>query len=153
MPSVQLDGPRLFGDNGGEFSFGKLRVGASHAVEFTLKNDGIIPATVRYEAQSTSPHFSVLCPRSLPLEPKARHTFQVKFHPQEQGELSFPVRISTLHNPYEDARIAFQGEGYSDAVAWDLRDAPPAPQAADGKAQGESLQHGFSSKVVNYAAN
>ena len=80
------------------YDFGKLRIGKTQVVEFSLANQGVIPATARCEAWWTgkrcfwnpsgaaascpqqskwpedltpNPHFTVSCARSIPLEPKA----------------------------------------------------------------------------------
>eukprot|EP00928_Gymnodinium_smaydae_P044401 TRINITY_DN29620_c0_g4_i1.p1 TRINITY_DN29620_c0_g4~~TRINITY_DN29620_c0_g4_i1.p1 ORF type:complete len:3072 (+),score=826.41 TRINITY_DN29620_c0_g4_i1:896-10111(+) len=119
VPTVSLVSPAVFGDSGGECRFGNLPVGRTHTIDFTLQNGGIVPATARLECKS-SPHFTMACARSLPLEPKARQTFQIRFHPQEVGDLSVPLRLYTLMNPFEDSTINLVGTGFSEDVAWDL---------------------------------
>jgi len=126
VPTVSIDGPPVFGDTGGECNFGRLSVGQSHTIDFMLRNNGIIPATARCEYKA-SPHFTVICPKTVPLEPKASHPLQVRFHPRESGDFNVPVRIHTLYNQFEDTTIQFKGEGYIDEVSWDLQDVPRAP--------------------------
>ena len=53
------------------YDFGKGRVGKRHLVEFTLYNQGEVPATARFELTSSSSSFSLSCPRRMTLEPKA----------------------------------------------------------------------------------
>lgn len=119
MPSIALSGPTVFGDQGGQYDFGKGRVGKRHQVEFTLYNQGDIPATARFELAANS-NFSLSCPRRITLEPKASQKFQVLFCPMEKGDLSTSLRLQTMQNPYEDTRVAFVGQGYVEEIAWEL---------------------------------
>jgi hydrocephalus-inducing protein len=121
VPTVSLDGPPIFGDTGGDCQFGKLRVGQTHTVDFVLRNDGIIPATARCDYKP-SKHFSIICPKSVPLEPTASHPLQVQFTPQETGTFQTSLHLYTLNNQFEDTTIQVSGEGYMDAVLWDLQD-------------------------------
>ncbi|CAK0825377.1 unnamed protein product [Prorocentrum cordatum] len=122
VPTISLGGPPLSGDTGSELHVGRLQAGKTHSVDFVLTNDGVIPATARCDYPSSA-HFTVGCPRTLTLEPKAQHPFQVHFHPTEAGNFKIPLRLSTLHNPYEDRTINVEFSGCKDAVAWELPDA------------------------------
>lgn len=119
MPSIALSGPTVFGDNGGQYDFGKGRVGKRHLVEFTLYNQGEVPATARFELTAKS-SFSLSCPRRTTLDPKASQKFQVLFCPMERGDLTASLRLQTMQNPYEDTRVTFVGHGYVEEVAWEL---------------------------------
>eukprot|EP00930_Biecheleria_cincta_P015308 TRINITY_DN12810_c0_g1_i1.p1 TRINITY_DN12810_c0_g1~~TRINITY_DN12810_c0_g1_i1.p1 ORF type:complete len:5041 (+),score=1000.88 TRINITY_DN12810_c0_g1_i1:126-15248(+) len=121
VPSVSLEGPRLFGDEGGELVMGKLTLGRSHEVRMALRNDGLLPATVRVDYKP-SPHFTVACPSSVALKKGERRTFQVRFHPLQVGPVQTSLNIRTLGNPYEDVAIQLMGEGYSNAICWELTD-------------------------------
>ena len=35
------------------------------------------------------------------------------------GQFSAPIRITTVHNPFEDATVRLAGIGYFDEVSWD----------------------------------
>ncbi|CAK8990089.1 unnamed protein product [Durusdinium trenchii] len=119
MPSIALSGPTIFGDSGGQYDFGRGRIGKRQSVEFTLYNQGDIPAAARFEL-SQSPHFTLSCPRRITLEPKASQKFQVFFSPTELGDLSSSLQLQTAQNPYEDARVTFVGQGYKEEVSWEL---------------------------------
>ncbi|CAJ1447961.1 unnamed protein product [Effrenium voratum] len=119
VPSISINGPTIFGDSGAQYDFGKLRIGKKQTVEFSLYNQGQIPATARCELTPNS-HFTVSCPRSIPLEPKATQKFQVVFRPSEPGALSTSLRLHTLHNSFEDTRVTFAGQGYVEDVCWEL---------------------------------
>lgn len=119
VPSVSLQGPPLFGDEGGELQMGKLALGRSHAVSMTLRNDGLLPATARVDF-TRSRHFTVTCPSSVHLTRGQTETFEVRFHPCAEGPQKSDFSIRTLGNPYEDVHIQLEGEGYSDDISWDL---------------------------------
>eukprot|EP00931_Biecheleriopsis_adriatica_P045665 TRINITY_DN2614_c0_g1_i1.p1 TRINITY_DN2614_c0_g1~~TRINITY_DN2614_c0_g1_i1.p1 ORF type:complete len:5069 (-),score=1280.39 TRINITY_DN2614_c0_g1_i1:105-14627(-) len=119
VPSVSLQGPRIFGDEGGELAMGKLALGKSYEVKMTLRNDGLLSATVRVE-HTPSPHFTVACPSGVSLSKGEQRTFQVRFHPRTVGKVQTDLNIRTLGNPFEDVKIQLEGEGYSNEVCWDL---------------------------------
>jgi hypothetical protein len=119
VPSISLTGPPVFGDEGGELSFGKLSVGRSHEVRMALRNDGMLPATARVDWKSNA-NFTVTCPSSVPLNRGESKPFQVQFHPVRKGDLDAELHIRTLGNPFEDVQIKLIGSGYSDEVGWDL---------------------------------
>jgi hypothetical protein len=123
VPSVSIQGPRLFGDEGGELQMGKLAVGRSHEVRMALRNNGLLPATVRVDSKA-SEHFTVACPGSVSLSTGEQRTFQVRFHPRAAGQMKTELNIRTVGNPFEDysgpRALKLAGEGYSDAVCWDL---------------------------------
>jgi len=119
VPSISLQGPPLFGDEGGELNMGKLALGRSHEVHMTLRNDGLLPATARID-WLRSRHFTVTCPASVNLSRGQTQSFDVRFHPFTEGEQKAEFSIRTLGNPYEDVHIQLTGEGYSDDVSWDL---------------------------------
>ncbi|CAE7771407.1 Hydin [Symbiodinium pilosum] len=134
VPSISMTGPTLFGDDGGQYDFGKLRMGKSQMVEFTLANQGVIPATARCDL-TPNPHFNVSCARSIPLEPKASKKFQVSFCPAETGSHQTTLKLHTLHNSFEDMKVTFVGHGYVEDVCWEL---PPSDSPAEGAAQDDS---------------
>ncbi|CAE6909288.1 unnamed protein product [Symbiodinium natans] len=119
VPSVSLQGPRLFGDEGGELAMGKLSLGRTNEVQMALRNDGLLPATVRIE-HAQSPNFTVACPSSVSLNKGEGRNFQVRFHPKAIGKVESDLGIRTLGNPFEDVTIQLQGEGFSSEVCWEL---------------------------------
>ncbi|CAK9065536.1 Hydrocephalus-inducing protein homolog, partial [Durusdinium trenchii] len=119
VPSVSLQGPRLFGDEGGELDMGKLALFRSNEVQMGLRNDGLLPATVRVDF-TPSQHFTVACPSSVSLNKGESRKFQVRFHPHAVGKVVSDLGIRTLGNPFEDVTIQLQGEGHSSEVCWDL---------------------------------
>jgi len=143
VPSVSIQGPRLFGDEGGELRLGKLAVGRSHEVKMALRNDGLLPATVRVEVKKPSVHFTLACRPSVTLGRGEQRTFQVRFHPRAVGAWEADLSIRTLGNEaFEDVTIQLTGEGYSDEVSWDLtevrRPAGPAGARSDEEPSLES---------------
>lgn len=119
VPSVSLQGPRIFGDEGGELDMGKLPLFRSNEVQMGLRNDGLLPATVRVDF-SPSQHFTVACSSSVALNKGESRKFQVRFHPHSVGKVMADLGIRTLGNPFEDVTIQLQGEGHSSEVCWDL---------------------------------
>ncbi|CAK0791292.1 unnamed protein product [Prorocentrum cordatum] len=140
LPSVNLVGPVLVGDNGvSALQMGSLTVGKRHEVRMALRNSGLLPATVRVDLAST-PHFTVACPYSVSLDKGEEHTFSVCFHPAQPGPAKTELNIRTLGNPFEDysgpRAIQVLGEGFSDQVAWDLHEANVAQaRPAEGLSQ------------------
>jgi hydrocephalus-inducing protein len=143
MPSVNLVGPVLVGDDGvSTLQMGSLTVSKRHEVRMALRNSGLLPATVRVDLAPT-PHFTVACPYSIPLDKGEEHTFSVCFHPTQPGPAKAELNIRTLGNPFEDysgpRAIQVTGEGFSDQIAWDLHEVklPHAAQAqlAEGLSQ------------------
>ena len=61
----------LYQPQASRYDFGKGRVGKRHLVEFTLYNQGEVPATARFELTAKS-SFSLSCPRRTTLDPKAQ---------------------------------------------------------------------------------
>ncbi|CAD7939993.1 unnamed protein product [Amoebophrya sp. A120] len=135
VPSITLEGVDALTD--GQFDFGKLQLGREHQIQFRLQNDGIIPATARCEilneegiaVTDTIPHFSVICPSTINLEPGKDYQFTAKFHPCDisppDDGVQLPYflqkfRVYTIHNPFEDVTLALKGEGYVQEVCWDL---------------------------------
>ncbi|CAE8631652.1 unnamed protein product [Polarella glacialis] len=131
VPSISLQGPRLFGDEGGELVMGKLTLGKTHEVRMTLRNGGLLPATARVECMR-SEHFTVTCASTVALNKGEQRTFQVRFHPRSVGKVQTDLRIRTLGNPFEDVVIQLKGEGHSAEVCWDLAEArlPPIRTSA-----------------------
>eukprot|EP00397_Hematodinium_sp_SG-2012_P000030 GEMP01000030.1.p1 GENE.GEMP01000030.1~~GEMP01000030.1.p1 ORF type:complete len:4608 (+),score=1069.56 GEMP01000030.1:10-13833(+) len=124
VPSISIEGPMTFLQEGVGMQFGKLQLGyRPRSVEIQLRNDGIVPATARIDAQQTR-HFSIACTSSIPLEPKETHRFRVTFQPKSEGEFTSNLRIYTLYNPFEDTTFKLMGEGYIDDVSWDFQDVP-----------------------------
>jgi hydrocephalus-inducing protein len=128
VPSVSLQGPPLFGDDGGELKMGTLALGRSHEVRLGLRNDGLLPATVRVEP-SPSPHFNVACASSLHLPREGEQFFTIRFQPRQVGPVFGYLSIRTLGNPFEDVQIKLTGEGYQDDVQWDLTEVQSLAEA------------------------
>ncbi|CAD7931174.1 unnamed protein product [Amoebophrya sp. A25] len=127
VPSITLEGVDAMTD--GKFDFGKLQLGREHAIQFRLQNDGIIPATARLEilneegeaVTDTVPHFSLICPSTVNLDPGKDYSFSAKFHPcHVGGPYTQQFRVYTMHNPFEDVKLALEGEGFVQDVCWEL---------------------------------
>jgi len=61
--------------------------------------------------------------------------FHCKFHPCTVGEFNQKFRLFTLHNSFEDITIGLKGEGYVQAVCWELY-----PEEGSGDMAGDILR-------------
>jgi hypothetical protein len=56
---------------------------------------------------------------SCTITPKSYQAFEVKFAPKNAKVENAVLTFSTMGNQYEQHRITFHGEGYSESIAFD----------------------------------
>jgi hypothetical protein len=123
VPSVSLQGPRLFGDEGGELKLGKLPLGKSHEVAMALRNDSLLSAKVRVDHNATSA-FSVSCPAMVHLNRGESRSLKASFHLRALGEWNSDSTIRSvemacfepeLANNHSDSECIMIHSGFASA--------------------------------------
>ena len=77
MPTIKVDSPKEFADERTLLlKFPKTRIGKSRTQSISLKNDGSIPATAKFELTHND-HFKFIDNNSMSLTPKSYGVFNV----------------------------------------------------------------------------
>ena len=122
LPTIVLDQPQEFGEDGSAIlRFKKTRISKYSTNVISLKNDGTVAATVKFEPISNE-FFSYSCPTTAIIQPKSYQTFEMKFEPKSVNIEKATLLYKTLFNPYENPRITFIGEGYFESIYFDNLD-------------------------------
>ena len=96
----------------------KTRVGKASTQQISLKNDGSIPATAKFEL-TPSDNFRFLDNTSVSLNPKTYSTFSIEFKPLEVGNKNWDISATTLLNQFETMRFKIQGEAYFEDILFE----------------------------------
>ncbi|EGR29178.1 hypothetical protein IMG5_161280 [Ichthyophthirius multifiliis] len=116
LPTIKLEKPKeYFNDQTPMLKFPKVRIDKSCILPIIIKNDGKIPATVKWDLISNE-NFKFLDQNSYTLTPKSYKTFNISFCPKEQGIKQWQIQLQTLLNPYEITKFMIQGEGYYEDI-------------------------------------
>ena len=83
-----------------------------------LKNEGAVPATVRFEALKLEA-FSFLGPANATIMSKSYQSFDIQFEPKEPVQEKYVLNFNTLHNPYECHKVQIMGEGYIEHLTFE----------------------------------
>jgi hydrocephalus-inducing protein len=83
-----------------------------------LKNDGLIPATIKFDL-SQQDGFRFLSTNTLTISPKSYSTFRIDFQPTTPGQKQWLINYETLLNQYENNRIMVQGEAYQEDLIFE----------------------------------
>lgn len=85
MPTIKLEKPKeWFNESTPLLKFPKVRIDKACVLPITLKNDGQVPATVKWDL-ITNENFRFLDQNSYTLTPKTYKTFNIEFKPREAG--------------------------------------------------------------------
>ena len=118
LPTVKVEKPREFIDERTlSLKFPKTRLGKTCILPVVMKNDGAIPASVKWELPPNE-NFRMEN-TSLTLGPKSYGTFNVEFRPTEAGPKVWEVNAQTLLNQYETTKIRVQGEGFLEEILFE----------------------------------
>ena len=119
MPTLKLDKPKEWiNENTPILRFPKTRLGKRVVETIVIKNDGLIPATVKFDS-TPDQHFKLLSQSSYTLTPKTNQSFQVEFTPSTVGENKWELFFSTLLNPYEQTKIEIRGECFFEGITFE----------------------------------
>ena len=98
--------------------FKKTRVGKRSIAGFNVKNEGLVPATIKFD--NLPKHtFVFLGAFTATLDPKTSRNFEFEFFPEEAGKMKHDIKMQTIHNPYENPFIQLEGEGYTEDVSYE----------------------------------
>ena len=118
LPTLKLDKPKEILDGVPVLRFPRTRVDKTSINSLILKNDGQVPATVKFEV-APNENFRFAGQISFSLLPKTNQTFNVEFKPKSQGAKNWQVSMQTLNNPYELTKVAILGEGFYEDVTFE----------------------------------
>lgn len=119
LPTLLLDSPNVFSDDGTPIlKFNKTRINKYATANIVLKNDGVVPATVKFD-NFNNPAFSFNCSTTSTIQPKNYMSFEMKFEPKSVGIEKYTINYKTLYNPYENPRLILTGEGYFEAISFE----------------------------------
>lgn len=118
LPSLSQMGAVIGDDGKSHIKFTKTRVGKKSKAELNLMNNGLVPATVRFEMPYHK-HFKLVDSSATTLQPKTSMKFVLEFQPDSVGSSTHEIKMSTLHNPYENVSIVLQGEGYQEDIMFE----------------------------------
>ena len=121
LPHVVVDSPSVRTKTGAVLlKFRKLLCGLQQTIPVILRNDGILPAKVKFEWVSPENHefhcddvdtFHTV----YPLESK---TVQVTFAPKSVRKYEADLKVRTLDNSFEDVNIQLVGESFNEEFAF-----------------------------------
>jgi len=93
-------------------------MGKTSSNHIVLKNDGTVPATVKFE-QISSDFFRLESSSTATIQPKNYQSFEIKFDPKTDKVEKAIVQYKTLHNPYEAPKIILMGEGFFEPTSFE----------------------------------
>jgi hydrocephalus-inducing protein len=95
LPTLKIEKPREFFDERTYIlKFPKTRVDKSLILPVLLKNDGMVPATCRFDLNPNE-NFRFLKESSYTLAPKTYHSFEVEFMPKSSGPKQWTIGVQT----------------------------------------------------------
>ena len=130
LPHVTVLAPTARTDEGlPVLAFPKLLVGRTHRLPLTLRNEGVLPATVSISQLVTPGPFSCnACGQSISMPAMGEETVEIIFKPVAAGEVASSINLTVHQNDFEDVALQLRGEGNLQQVAFD--DLPPPPESA-----------------------
>jgi len=119
LPTIVLEQPQEYNDDGSAIlRFKKTRLGKFNNNQIQLKNDGTVPATVKFD-QILNECFAFCNPTTATIQPKNYQTFDIKFEPKSAIQEKAILTYKTLFNPYESPKIVLLGEGYFESISFE----------------------------------
>ena len=118
LPTLKLEKPKELQEGLPILKFPRTRVEKSMVSSILLKNDGQVPATVKFDL-SPNENYRFAGQVSCSLLPKTSQTFNVEFKPKTQGNKPWSIAMQTLNNPYEISKILVSGEGFYEDVTFE----------------------------------
>ena len=118
LPTLKLEKPKEYLDGFPVLKFPRTRVDKSSISSIILKNDGQVPATVKFEV-SPNENYKFAGQISFSLLPKTSQTFNIEFKPKSQGNKPWMISMQTINNPYEMTKISVNGEGFYEDVTFE----------------------------------
>ena len=119
LPTLKIDKPNEFMDGVPVLRFPKTRLGKTQLRSIMLKNDGQIPATVKFEFPQGNEHFRFLDQNTFTVSQKSYQSFNVEFRPRAVGKQEWSLFAETDRNKYERAQIKVVGEGFQEDLVFE----------------------------------
>ncbi|RLN87341.1 hypothetical protein BBJ28_00008070 [Nothophytophthora sp. Chile5] len=101
--------------------FGRIQVSKGKDTRLTLRNDGILPATVLFFLQPNLNFLFALGNGSVVVPPKATETLTVQFRPQkihEEPTVS-QLKITVQNNAFDETTVKLSGVGYREDLIFE----------------------------------
>ena len=92
MPTLKLEKPKDYlNEQTALLKFNKVRISKDATLPIVLKNDGQVPASVKWDL-TTNENFRFLDQNSMTLTPKTYATFNIEFKPREPGVKQWQIQ-------------------------------------------------------------
>jgi hydrocephalus-inducing protein len=102
LPSLQVAKPDEFeADGTPALKFRRTRIGKHNYLQIVLKNEGQVPATVRFDAITNEAFSFEGSSMNHTIMSKANHAFDIKFIPRKVGNERFVLTFQTQNNNFE----------------------------------------------------
>jgi hydrocephalus-inducing protein len=98
--------------------FKKTRIGRECILPITLKNEGQVPATARFDA-ITNEVFSFEGNMNQTITQKQFHAFDIRFLPKSVQQEKFMLTFSTMNNVFEQHKVLLVGEGFNETITFE----------------------------------
>ena len=76
-----------------------------------LKNEGYVPATVKFEPV-THQDLTFVGPTTATINPKQYQSFEIGLRASTLESIKYQLDFTTLHNPYEQHKVIITGQGF-----------------------------------------
>ena len=117
LPTLLLESPNDYDNDGNPIlKFKRTRLNKSAMGQIVLKNEGVVPATVKFEPL-VHDCFSFESSTTATIQPKKYQAFDVKFNPHHEKTEKAVIQYQTMFNPYEKPKLNVIGEGYFEPVS------------------------------------
>jgi hydrocephalus-inducing protein len=122
MPCIAIEAPTERSAEGAlQVAFGKVHVDRKRSAPFTIRNNGVMPATCLFEVTGDDSFDFAAKGASVNLEPGASKELPITFAPkvvgEEDGAKVGTIKVSVLNNPFDMYTLDLTGSTYAcDAV-------------------------------------
>ena len=145
LPTLQVEKPdQLEADGTPMLKFKKTRIGKDAILPITLKNEGQVAATARFDA-ITNEQFTFEGNMNQMITQKSYHAFDIRFKPTATQVEKFLLTFSTMNNVFEQHKVWLIGEGFNESITFeglpeDMEDELLIGDCIIGKAKAATFQ-------------
>uniref|UniRef100_H3HD69 Abnormal spindle-like microcephaly-associated protein ASH domain-containing protein n=1 Tax=Phytophthora ramorum TaxID=164328 RepID=H3HD69_PHYRM len=122
MPCVTVTEPTGRDSTGAlVLDFGRVRTSKAKDMRLSLRNDGILSATVLFSIQVNPNFLFALGNGSVVVPPKATETLTLQFRPQKVHDepTASQLKITVQNNPFEETTFKLFGAGYREDLVFE----------------------------------
>ncbi|KAI9203105.1 uncharacterized protein BJ171DRAFT_600257 [Polychytrium aggregatum] len=122
LPRVVIEKPTTKSKLGAPLlKFRRILVGASQSQSILVRNEGILPATIKFEwgPKDSSDFECGSVNKTHTLRPQEMRSFELLFTPRSIRKVESDIRIRVIDNNFEDIVVQLAGEGYMDDLTFD----------------------------------